>query len=179
MVTLLLGYRVEARISIIIFIQNRHFSKLMISDFSPNLLLRYNRPNRLQIVELLVKSGADVNLGYAKGVSPLSLLTKEGIDNLSNGKWLSKVADSESDDCPIRRKVENSVPIIKYLLACGANPNIFDRQRNTPLLQAALFGIKDAVESLLEHGADVRHVGPDGLTALHISCMTQSEKNLH
>ena len=156
---------------------------MIFSDFYPNLQVRllYNRPNRLQIVELLVKSGADVNLGYAKGVSPLSLLTKKGIkyQNRCYLKWLptDSDSDSESDDLPISTKLENSVPIIKYLLACGANPNIFDRQRNTPLLQAALFGNKNAVESLLEHGADVHHVGPNGLTALHITCKTRSEEN--
>ena len=76
----------------------------------------------------------------------------------------------------MRSKLENSVPILKYLLANGADPNIHKTGCNTPLLQAVVFGIKDAVESLLEHGADVHHVGPDGLTALHISCMTQSEE---
>ena len=156
---------------------------MIFSDFYPNLQVRLlcNRPNRLQIVELLVKSGADVNLGHTKGVSPLSLLTKKGIDNqcLSYVKWLPKDSDSdsESDDLPICRKLEKSVPILKYLLACGANPNIFDRQRNTPLLQAALIGNKNAVESLLEQGADVHHVGQNGLTALHLSCKTQSEEN--
>ena len=78
----------------------------------------------------------------------------------------------------MRSKIKNSVPILKYLLNNGADPNIHKTGCNTPLLQAVVFGIKDAVESLLEHGAEVHHVGPDGLTALHISCMTQSEEKL-
>ena len=55
---------------------------------------------------------------------------------------------------------------VNYLLSRGANPNIEDRDGNTPLILAASQGFTDGVRTLIEFKADVNYRNRAGETAL-------------
>lgn len=56
--------------------------------------------------------------------------------------------------------------VVDYLLSKGANVNVQDKHKITPLLNACYEGHADCVKLLLEKGADKSHKGPDGLCAI-------------
>lgn len=49
---------------------------------------------------------------------------------------------------------KNLQEVIKYFLKKGANPNVYDRNGNTPLLFAAVDHNKEMYDLLIEYGAD-------------------------
>ena len=105
-------------------------------------------------------SGAEVNAGYEKDISPLLLLTKGHVDTIRT--WPYRRND------PVNSKLTRALPILRFLLENGADPNKCGRDATSPLLQAVKFDCSDAVQILLEYNADVNHRGPDGMTALHL-----------
>jgi len=82
--------------------------------------------NSPDIVDLLVRSGADVDAANDYGVTPLLLACANG----------------------------NSV-VVKGLLDAGAKPNLAKQTGETPLMSCTSAGAVDAVEALLASGADV------------------------
>lgn len=61
----------------------------------------------------------------------------------------------------------NDLKKLRKLLEGGAEPNVGNSERLTPLFIAACMGHADAVELLLRHGADPNLVDSDGSAALH------------
>jgi hypothetical protein len=59
--------------------------------------------------------------------------------------------------------------VARLLLEHGADVNVRDNCRETPLHVAARYGRVEFVRVLLEHGADVGAVGEDGKTALQVA----------
>ena len=151
-------------------------------------LLFAARQGALDCVQLLVKSGADVNQASVDGSSPLlvavqngyydiaSFLIERGADpNLANNKgWTPlylavKNRNTEATAIP-GPSPDGALEFITTLLDRGANPNL--RIKNdtevhqamtalwlkeagaTPLLRAALSGDLPVVRLLLAHGAD-------------------------
>jgi ankyrin repeat protein len=80
---------------------------------------------------------------------------------------------------PLMRAAKaRDIPVMKLLLAKGANPNLATRTYANALMFAAGFGggrgragdaAVDAVRLCLEHGADVRAFNDNGDTALHVA----------
>ena len=138
------------------------YSYIIVDDHS--IRMSYNRQNRLRIAEFLVQSGADINVGFGKESYPLILLTRGGVDFYRSSYRMYE---------PERQKL--SLPILRFLLANGADPNLNCRLTNSPLLRAVSLDSKDAVQCLLQCNADVNHIGPEGITALHQCCMNQCE----
>jgi ankyrin repeat protein len=91
------------------------------------------------MVELLLKHGADVNAGDFAENRPLHATTT----------------------------FPDKAEIVQLLLAAKANPNVLNRQLNTPLHNAALAGALDTVKALLQAGANLGLVDNVGETALH------------
>jgi len=58
---------------------------------------------------------------------------------------------------------------LQLLLEAGANPNVADEDRVTPLMVAAMKGNLEAVRLLVTHGADVMAVNAAGLTASQLA----------
>lgn len=54
------------------------------------------------------------------------------------------------------------------MLEKGANPNCTDPGRDSPLILAIKKNIENVVLSLLNAGADVSHIGEDGVTVLEV-----------
>ncbi|MGC9385274.1 MAG: ankyrin repeat domain-containing protein, partial [Kosmotogaceae bacterium] len=95
----------------------------------------------VEICELLIDSGADVNLSRAYSLLPF-------LPKLSKKSPISIAAQ------------RGYLEIIKLLLDRGCNPNVYiDRGSNTPLGFAAENGHLDVMMALLEGGADPSYQG--------------------
>jgi ankyrin repeat protein len=117
----------------------------------------------LDLIRALVARGADVNLRLEKGTSGRGRFTTTGCTPFA-------LAARASD-----------VPLMKLLLTLGADPNVPNTDRTTPLLAAAGVGAlgdgdeaagteEEAVETvrlLLDQGADPNVVDENGETAMH------------
>ena len=94
--------------------------------------------NSLEIVNLLIDAGANVNAATRYKITPLSLASTNG-----------------------------NAAIIERLLKAGVDPNGTSEEGQTALMTAALNGNADAIKMLLAHGAKVNAVEPyKGQTAL-------------
>lgn len=97
-------------------------------------------PNQQQMVALLLKRGADVNLGDDRGWTPLHYVATASFQVLA--ETLVKAganvnARSEDGETPLHRAArQNNVPTIKLLLAKGAALNAVNSRGETPLALA-------------------------------------------
>ncbi|XP_072289035.1 ankyrin repeat domain-containing protein 34B-like [Eucyclogobius newberryi] len=116
----------------------------LLSDWNP--LLRAVFLGRLRLARLLLEGGAYVNESDALGHTPLMVaITTPHRDHQS---------------CPRHR-------MVRYLLDCGADPNIQDKSGQTCLVHAVLSGVEPQTVSLLMgSGADPAlpdHLGSSAL----------------
>ncbi|CAC5378570.1 ANK [Mytilus coruscus] len=69
----------------------------------------------------------------------------------------------------IRQFNQTSTPdTVQFLLDNGADPNICDKEGNSTLMEAINHDFYSAVKILVQHKANINHVGKDGNTALHL-----------
>ncbi len=99
-----------------------------------------------EIVKLLIKLGADVNL-HSYGRSGIAIPLNHEIHNYLEDK-------------------ENHLLIIKDLINAGADLNLVDNNGTTLLMRAVQTGCNKIVSLLLENGANINLVNKDGATAL-------------
>ncbi|MGO4877556.1 ankyrin repeat domain-containing protein [Pedobacter psychrotolerans] len=105
----------------------------------------------IDVVNLLIKFGADVNIQDIDGKSPLHYL---GDDN----------PDSKG----------NQLEIAKSLIENGASISLLDNYKNNPLIAIVSYPGEDEVriplvKLLLENGADINHQNKSGISALGIA----------
>jgi ankyrin repeat protein len=101
-----------------------------------------------RMVALLLKHGADVNLGAEEGDSPLAAAAWYG-----------------------------DVNVVAELLKRGAKTEVRDNEGYTPLLLAASHGQDTAIlRALIAAGADLRATSPEGTNALMLAAMSQNVK---
>jgi ankyrin repeat protein len=117
----------------------------------------------LQFIERLVEAGADINLPVPEGRKP-------GRGNIHMQGVTPFFQAARRDD----------VPMMKLMLELGADPTLANVENCTPLLAAAGVGILtpdedvgtpeqaiEAINLLLELGADINAVDDNGETAMH------------
>lgn len=116
----------------------------------------------IEIIDLLLKSGADVNL-TTNGTSQESFGTV-----LSAAVWhepLYCIYRWKSLDCWYRENVQYaSEDIVRLLLANKADVNLTFKDKDTPLISAAKGGRIEMLKLLIDAGADVK--GEQGKRAL-------------
>jgi ankyrin repeat protein len=131
-----------------------------------------------EIVELLVKSGADVNSRDSLGCTPFSMIFSRGVYAEFSSRERLRVAKllvshglkpnmpGAQRRCALSQAIDsgwqNNIELFELLLDAGAAPNSLDRFRKTPLhiavkkfLSSGSAVIKlDVIELLLKRGAD-------------------------
>lgn len=103
--------------------------------FTP--LMMACRRGHVEIVECLIKHGANVNLQEGNGVSPLYLAVKR-----------------------------HSLKIVDLLLKAGANVDVQERHNTTPLLYAVKANDCGICAKLVEYGADPNIKDNNGINAI-------------
>ena len=127
--------------------------------------------NQEKCVQLLLKTGADVNVFYSgdwlENTTPLLKGVKFGNQRIIS-ILLAAGADVNGDEFPLHTALSHKpFPCIKLLIQAGADVNRQDSFQMTPLHLAVsrLFETK-TIRLLLESGADVNIPDEEGLTPL-------------
>lgn len=129
---------------------------------------------QVEVVKLLIDSGADVNVPAADGNSCICFAVANGQKDI-----VRLLADSGAD---VNATTAQSIPILHYaianrntdivrfLLDSGANVNATDNDGNGTLHYACIGkGINlEIIRTLLDHGVNANAVNSDGNTPLHI-----------
>ncbi len=143
------------------------------------------RADEVEIVDLLIRSGADANAPDRLGITPLYLAAMNG-----SGPILRKLLDAGANANQIEKTGESilmvatrtgEVDAVRALLEHGANPNIAEPQLLlTPLMLAAEAGYTDIVADLIKDGADIQVRTRTGATpARRLPCVAQSGCGSH
>lgn len=147
-----------------------------------------------QLVETLIRNGADVNASANDGISPLSVLFfQENLWNSFYNKYFKyherNYKNSYKKQIKIlgsRGKTENEttadyLSIIELLVKNGADVNAKDYYGNSPMHYAALIGIKHSkkirrpIEALYEAGANLNSTNTFGDTPLHFAMFAKNK----
>lgn len=108
---------------------------------------------RVEIIELLVKNGADVCARNRRGAEPLHYACDGGPDNEN---WNQNAQFNT----------------VSKLIELGAAPNSYDKSGVAPLHRAVRNRCTGAVKALVECGADVNIKNKSGSTPLKLAQMT-------
>ena len=117
--------------------------------------------HHLEIVRILLQYNAEVNSSNEDGCTPLlTALSRENA--LDDGGSTSSHQVSQG----WKKGDLNIVRLVRLLLDYGANVNVYDTSRNTPLHFAASEGHFEVARMLLERGADIHSQNDERLTPL-------------
>ncbi|MEM9992278.1 MAG: ankyrin repeat domain-containing protein [Bacteroidota bacterium] len=130
--------------------------------------------NKLSVVALFIKSGADPSLANTDGTIPLFLAVQNGQEQIAgmllyNSKDMVKDANWTSnlgEPILLVATTLEQVGIVKSLLRAGANIDGVDYLDNTAMNIAANLGNAYLLEVLLENGADINHQNMLGVSPI-------------
>jgi cytohesin len=115
----------------------------------------------LQIMDCLIKAGANVNVLDSDGATPLFCAVAQGeteavIHLVENGADINLCECGSKGRSPLHAAAESgNLEIMDCLIKAGANVNVQDSKGSTPLFCAVAKGKTEAVIHLIENGADV------------------------
>ncbi|HEY0765781.1 MAG TPA: ankyrin repeat domain-containing protein [Pyrinomonadaceae bacterium] len=129
----------------------------------------------LETIKALIKAGADVNAADASGLTPLMMAASQNQFELLNlllsagAKRSLNAKDTTGHSAFIFAAggyKDSTLPIVKVLLANGANAIEADEAGETPLMLAAKGASNETLEILLNAGASVDAKDKQGQTVL-------------
>ncbi|MCY4173388.1 MAG: ankyrin repeat domain-containing protein [Cyanobacteria bacterium MAG CAR3_bin_5] len=129
--------------------------------------------NHVEMVELLLQHGADINAEDRSENSPLHLAIYAGHGDLARlliEAGADVQARNHAGNTPVQMAAFAGLPeVIKLLVDAGSPVNLQDQVGDTPLHDAVLQGQAEAARVLLEAGADVNAANNAGHTPLELA----------
>ncbi|KAH6653770.1 ankyrin repeat-containing domain protein [Truncatella angustata] len=136
---------------------------------------------KLDIVQALLESGADINACDDAGMAPIHYGVASAQDSkevveclISNGAVLDW-ADKDGWTALSHAAQAGNVNVAFLLLQNGCNANAATMAARTPLHIAALNGSSKIIRYLLDYGADPNTTDQGGYSALHSACYNGSK----
>jgi phosphatidylserine/phosphatidylglycerophosphate/cardiolipin synthase-like enzyme len=155
------------------------------------LTIRWGRDPKNEVAKLLIKAGADVNLGgdYLKGrekeyggvIPPIVMAAKRGNNEIVKA-LLAAGANPNARDRNGFTALEyacedRNASMIKMLAQNQANLNIPNpRTGETALIRAVSANDYELAKALINAGADVQAMDPNGKTAIYYAARKKSQK---
>ncbi|KAK2145729.1 hypothetical protein LSH36_660g00010 [Paralvinella palmiformis] len=137
-------------------------------------LMMTARSGHLDCAEELLECGADPDGRDAKGQTPLMLALRGGhmdmVELLMSYKCDMNSQNTESGKTVLHWAVQSGdVNLVHAVLRMGAEPNIRDKQWETPFVSALLAKRLDIVELLMKYNCDVTVTDKHFNTGLHLA----------
>jgi|GEM_PF-4385366 len=133
--------------------------------------------NNIDVIEILLQSGARVDFPNKNGIYPLHPACRKNIETVKI--LIEYNADvnvkSDNDETPLHEACsEGNIEIIKYLIDKGAHVNAQNKNQIAPIHRAIDKECIEAVRVLIENIADVNLKEYWDLTPLHIAAYKNS-----
>ena len=130
---------------------------------------------RVNVVEVLIDAGADIEAKDVKGLTPLHYACDAGkleiVQMLVEAGADVRVADNEGETCLNRAANDGRTETVRYLASLREADVIRQGfQNRTALHTAVSSGHVNVVEVLIDAGADIEAKNVNGRTLLHYAC---------
>ncbi len=126
-----------------------------------------------EIIDMLLATDWDVSLNVGKAVPPFfSIVTRSELWPVLGKRPIRWRACSEGGTTLLHwAAIHNHVPLMRMIVHQGLFPaDVADNFGEPPLQRAVKAKNLEAVQTLVELGADVNHKRQDGITALWLAC---------
>jgi ankyrin repeat protein len=150
-------------------------------QLSSALLLAAAFNGKGNLVDILLRSRADINTTDKAGRTPLMLAAESGHKEIVE-KFLQKNAEIDMQDQQGRTALSlaaqsGNSEIVALLINAGSNIQIKSKYGNTPLILATDAGHGEIVRQLIDQGGEIDAINKSGNNALIIA-MRRSDKNV-
>lgn len=162
-----------------------HLNEQFLNSLIPGYNLLTDKADHKNVLKLLIRNGANVNMQNDKGVQPLHMAPDFELTELllENGADVNAVSGSGIRVSPFEKHVvldgiiqsQNKLPlnpewrkITNLMLGYGGDYNTKDKEGNTLFHRAVQMGNTDLVHCLISMGVDVNVKNNEGRTALHL-----------
>lgn len=123
-----------------------------------------------EMVQLLLSSGATVNLKNSAGETVLMMLDSDATSDLMwdliNAGAKVNLKDDSGNTALMQAASADNLEAVKALIDAGAEVDIKNKQGRTALMQAAVEGYVNIVRTLVLAGADINATDEDKMNAL-------------
>uniref|UniRef100_A0A8C8DG22 Ankyrin repeat domain containing 50 n=1 Tax=Oryzias sinensis TaxID=183150 RepID=A0A8C8DG22_9TELE len=125
-------------------------------------------PNDQQVLQLLVKAGADVNNedSHASHILHQALEKEDSIRTLLDNGASVNQCDCNGKTLLVNASYSGNLDVVNLLISRGANMELEDNGGQTALTLAARQGHTKVINCLIGCQADINHTDQDGWTAL-------------
>jgi hypothetical protein len=128
----------------------------------------------LEMLEILIDNGADINVRDPHGWAPIHKAAERGQKEIAKmliGKGADVNLINRDGGSPLHFAAEHAdnSEMIELLIANGADVNVEDVRGDTPLHNSVYSGSMEIVETLIKNGAEVNPKNKEGKTPLALA----------